>query len=442
MLLKKGEVKMAHSSKGVLFQLNEHCPGCYKVTLTIPQKLTSKLYAEAVLAQEKETETYGFSKGKTPKYYIEQNYKTNLAEHLKSFLFHYFALSGLYKNICEKKIILANEPELESIELDDNNDARFSFLIDTVNDIEKGDWKNIQFKAPQRKNYKDIDRQVETFLEQEVSSDGNSPEEIAVGDWVCFDISLLSSDKDTIFEDLQETLWIKISNEEVDKEMRTLLVGKKVGDIITTQAQTLQEYFSDKIDTQYTFVLQIQAIAAHTLLALENIKKHFTLKTSKDLHRKLIEVYSFRNDISQRRETIEKLFKQLIGFYKFKPRPFLIEQQEMRVLEAVQRNPDYYVYKSQKNFKQIVHQLAERQLKEMIIIDLISGTDNIKANLEDVTCYLTLTQRARTNMFVYFGIPSTKVKGQEMPVPHSVVEHIVLREKTLNHIIHTLTRKK
>ena len=33
------------------------------------------------------------------------------------------------------------------------------------------EWKYLPFKAPKRKNYKDLDRQVETFLQEEVSSE-------------------------------------------------------------------------------------------------------------------------------------------------------------------------------------------------------------------------------------------------------------------------------
>lgn len=433
---------MVLPGKAVDFQLIDTFSGYCKARVIIRNELLKKFYQEAIYAQKAEAQTLGFSKGQTPTYYIEQNFKTNLSEHVKSFLFHYFVLSCLYHTLSEKKFILANDPELESMEMQPDDDAVFNFLLDTVDDIEPYDWKNMVFKAPQRKNYKDIDRQVESFIEQESQVSEAIGYEIGIGDWVCFTITLLTGQQEPLFHDHKEILWLRIGSEEVDREMQELLIGKKVGDSLISQARTLQEYFSDRIDTRYTFLIEIQRIVSHAFFSLENLKKHFGLKTAKDLHRKLIEVYSFRNDLSQRRETIEKLFKQLTSHYKFKLRDFLIEQQEKRVLEAVQQNPDYYVYKSEKNFKQTVQQLAEKQLKEAVIIDLISRDDKVKAGLDDVAHYLTLIQRPRTNMFVYFGMPSTKVRGQEMPISHALLEHICLREKTLNYIINTLTRKK
>lgn len=433
---------MVKSFNEVSFELTKKCPGCLKAIITIPQKVSSELYREAINAQKKEIQTFGFPKGQTPEYYIEQNYKAHINEHLKSFLFHYFAVDSLYHSIMQKKIILANEPELESMEITPESNTIFTFILDTHEEIEKQDWKNSFFKAPSRKNYKDIDRQVENFIETETKEEKETELLISVGDWICFDVQLLNAHNKPIFNNEQETLWLKIGSEEVDKEIRNIFEGKKVGETFITKSQTLQEYFSDKIDTQYHFSITIRAIVAHSYFDFNNLKKHFNLKTTKDLHRKLIEAFSFRNDISQRRETVEKTFKHLINLYKFQPREYLIDQQKKRVLKAVQQNPDYYVYKSEKNFKETLHALAEKQLKEIIVIDFIAYHENIKVEIEDISYYLTLNQRARTKMFIYFNLPSTKINGQEMPISHAQLKHICLREKALNHIIHTLTKKR
>jgi len=43
--------------------------------------------------------------------------------------------------------------------------------------------------------------------------------------------------------------------------------------------------------------------------------------------------------------------------------------------------------------------------------------------------------------FIYFDIPHTKLKGQEIPLATKELAQACLREKTLNHIIYHLTRK-
>ena len=78
------------------------------------------------------------------------------------------------------------------------------------------------------------------------------------------------------------------------------------------------------------------------------------------------------------------------------------------VLRAVQVNPDYHVYKSQLDFKEKIRQLAEKQLKETIIIDAIAYQEGIEITDEDVRSYLNFLQRPRTKEFVYFAPPPTR----------------------------------
>ena len=84
------------------------------------------------LPKKNETHTYGFSKGTTPLYYIEQNFKTNVADHLKEFLFHYFVVGFLYKNIYANKLALTVDPTLITINLAPDKDAKFYFLLESI----------------------------------------------------------------------------------------------------------------------------------------------------------------------------------------------------------------------------------------------------------------------------------------------------------------------
>ena len=58
------------------------------------------------------------------------------------------------------------------------------------------EWKHFSFKTPKRKGYKDLDKQVNHFLEKEFILSKNTQRNIIENnDWVCFNASLLTQKK-------------------------------------------------------------------------------------------------------------------------------------------------------------------------------------------------------------------------------------------------------
>ena len=156
---------------------------------------------------------------------------------------------------------------------------------------------------------------------------------------------------------------------------------------------------------------------------------------------RLVEVFSFRNDLSQRQLMIEESLKLLLTRHHFDVPKYLVLRQEKQVLDAVRDNPDYQVYRTQPDFRDYVWQLAEKQIKETILLDQLSHKENVHVKHDDIKQYLNLTNRARMKDFIYFEHPETKIAGREMPISSELLKQSCLREKTLNYIIHHLTKK-
>lgn len=151
-------------------------------------------------------------------------------------------------------------------------------------------------------------------------------------------------------------------------------------------------------------------------------------------------MFSYRNDLSQRRATAEAAIKLLLSKHRFDVPENLIAHQQKLVLVALQSNPDYHVYRTQKDFKLRVQQLAEKQSRECILLDQFAFHENLQVSHDDITYYLNLIKRPRTKEFVYFEPPVTKIHGQEIPISTEELKNTCLREKTLNHIIYHLTK--
>ncbi len=433
---------MIHDTNNFIFSLDQINPTASRASITIDSRFITAMYQQA-LAEHKETmHVQGFAQGAAPFSYLEQTFKSNVVEHLKEFFFNHCVINFLYQALRENKLVLSGEPQLINITIEPISQSHYLFHLNHAYPQIKNDWKKIIFKAPERKNYKDLDRQVELFIKEETerAAKGTS-EEIGVGDWVCFHMTILNDHLSPILSDHKDILWIKIGDEEADQDSRSLFLNKKVGDSFTTKNIFLQKYIGCYWDTRYHFGITILDRVPHVYFSLEQFKKHFKLKTAKETHLKLIEVFSCRNDISQRREMVEALYKILLQNYHIDVPEELIERQKQLVLDAVHLNPDYHVYKAQADFRQKIKLLAIKQLKETIITDFIAHQEDIGVSHEDTVMYLNLLKRQRTKEFVYFELPPTKINGQETIIPHNILKQFCLREKTLNYLIHYLTKR-
>lgn len=410
--------------------------------VTISQASVDALYHEASCIQQRNTEAQGFKKGMIPLAYIQDTYRANIIEHLEEFFLNYSALDTLLREVREQKLILTGDPQLISMDMALKQDATFTFELSLCPAPDLSEWKYLPFKAPKRKNYKDLDRQVSDFIQDELKAqEKNNSTAVDNGDWVHLSITLVNDDKQPLFVEQAPAVWIKIGTEEADSDFRELLFGLTVGETIYTKSKALQEYFSDLLNTDYLFNITILDVLKGSYFCFDSLKKQFRLKTNKDLHRKLIEVFSFRNDVSQRRAMADEALRLILSRHRFSLPQSALMHQEESIIERIKQSPDYHVYRNQSDFKERVRQLGEKQARELIMLDQIAFIENIKIIDADIKWYLNLTNRPRMKDFIYFDIPITKIGGQETPLSSEVLKNECLREKALNYVVYYLTRE-
>lgn len=410
--------------------------------VTIPQQSVDALYYEASCIQRRNTEAQGFKKGNIPLAYIQETYRANLIEHLEEFFLNYSAIDTLLREVREQKLILTGNPQLIDMHVALKQDATFTFELSLCPAPDLSEWKYLPFKAPKRKNYKDLDRQVSDFIQNELKAQEANPSTAADnGDWVHFSMTIVNDDKQPLFTEQAPSVWLKIGEEEADSDFRELLFGLTTGTILFSKSKALQDYFGDLLTIDYLFKITILDVVKSSSFCFESLKKQFRLKTNKDLHRKLIEVFSFRNDVSQRRAMADESLRLILSRHRFSLPESALSHQEETLVERIKQSPDYHVYRNQNDFKARVRQLAEKQACELILLDQIAYTENIKVTDADIRYYLNLTNRPRMKDFIYFDIPITKIGGQETPLSNELLKAECLREKALNHVVYHLTRE-
>lgn len=429
--------------KDFAFTNTQILPHTCLLTLTIPQSLVDNFFVFAAHAQKEHVAPPGFKLGQAPLDYILTHYKKNITNHFQEIALKHFVMHALMQKIREHKILLIGQPQLVDIKVDRNQDAVYIFEGTIPQEIYIQSWKNLPFKATVRKRYRDIDNQVKYFLEAEeiLEKEYRGEHGIAIGDWVCFDTWLIDKHERPVFDTLQSNLWLKIGDEEPDLNFQEIFLGKHNGQRFSTNNANIQNHFCDLYNSGYDYAIEIKDILPHHFFSIEYFKHHFKLKSKKDLHNKLIEVFSFSSDISQRRLIASSALGIIVNKNLIRAPIHCIEKQKDILVSALQHKADYVVYKMHTDFINQMYSLAKKQIHEIIAVDHIAYQENLQIGHDDVKAFLNLMQRARTKDFLYFHHPSTRIDGQEVPMHTEVLKRSALREKSLNHIIFHLTRQ-
>ncbi len=415
----------------------------YFFKVTVPSSITESFLDLAAQKHQNNSHLSGFKKGLAPIPYIQEHFKSPIISHLKDLGLKFFAINSLLQHIRSQKIVVAGDPELRNIQVDDNGNLTYIFELFVPKEVYMQSWKFLPFKPVARKKYRDIDKQVLTFLqdEEDLQKKYNPDKGIQIGDWVFFKAWLVDQNQKPIFNQSAAPVWIKIGDEEPDIEFQKIFLHKKIGDTIVTNDLGIQRYFCENSYSEYMFIIKIEDIVPSQYLSIDNFKQYFKIKNNKDLLNKITEVFSFNNDISQRRTIAYEALNLIIKKNQFVLPDQAIRSKKSLILQEIQHKSDFLIYKMDPSFESNLTNMAKKQLLDTIVSETIGYQDNINVSSNDIKAVLQLTQRQRLKDFLYFPFLKTQTQGQEFPIEHEHIYHYCLKEKTVNHIIYHLTKK-
>ncbi len=384
----------------------------------------------------------GFTEGIIPSDYLERAYLREINDILNDYLLKNIVLDLLISEIITRKMLLQNDPRLTGVENTKDNHAYYHFSVAIAETIALKDWKSLSFKFPRRKRYKDIDKQVEKFIQHEsIAPQEISDWSINQNSWVYLETKLLDQQRHSLIPTMTSNFWIRICKNHCNHPLYELLHDKKFGDSFPVSHLNVANSTEqrDLHNAYYNFLFTIKSVVPCQRLSLDHFKKIFKLKSKSEIHDKMTEVFSYRNDQSQRQAIIEEIFDLLLSKNRFEiPKHFILRRKEY-ILSSLARRPDYYVYRMQKDFETNVLELAEKQLKEEIIMSQIAYEENLELSDEDIEVYLHLASMKKTNEFLYFKPLEEQFESPNIPLTRAYLEPALLREKTLNHVIRHLT---
>jgi FKBP-type peptidyl-prolyl cis-trans isomerase (trigger factor) len=412
-----------------------------QATILVSAQIIKMVYKRALSLYAKYAQPEGLKNMTLPSEFVEEEHMEEIKNNVKRFVLKHIVIDYLLQEVSNKKISVANYPRLKGMILCENGDAKYLFDLSVAKLLPLKDWKLFAFKSPKRKRYKDLDKQVDLFIKREIEKHKKQDSEIVENkDWVNFESIIVDNNEKAIVPIHKSNFWMRINTAHVEKPFQTDFIDKKINSSFIADRIPVNEEFQDTLTENSKFLITIKSIAKGSHLCVEALKTIFKLKNKMDIHNKLIEVFSYRNDISQRRSIIEEVFHLFFSKHRFEiPKHLTIRKQES-LLEMLKKQPDYQVYKSQKDFYNKVATLAEKLLKEEILIDQIAYKENLKTSGKDIKHYLTMFNNSRLREFVYFKPAFEPLEETDLPLSEGYLRQSVLREKTLNHIIFTLTK--
>lgn len=426
-----------HPLRFISVALSSHV---YKVTIEVEGDLYRCLF-DQTLDLFSSSACDGFDRDKTPRDYVKEMYAKEIGQKIQNYFFYHLVTDFVINELIARKINSVNYPRLASIEHCLDKKVFYHFDVSVADPLELKEWKHFAFKPPKRKRYKDLDKQVESFVDQQPENTAKqNPNRVGEGDWVYFQASMIDAKQQEISPHLSCNFWVCTSNQGINDDFINQLIGKEIGESFTTKFFSYHEQESESQWCFFPFNIVVKAIVKGGYFSLEIFKNTFKLKNKNDVHNKLMEIFSYRHDQSQRKAIIDEVFHLLLSKHRFEVPKHHVLRREEDLVHFLSKEPDYYVYKSQRDFHDYVELLAEKQLKEEIIIDQIAYNENIRIETRDIAQYLHLFSNKRLREFIYFRPIAEKVDSQTAPINTTILMQSALREKTINQIIHTLTR--
>jgi FKBP-type peptidyl-prolyl cis-trans isomerase (trigger factor) len=405
--------------------------------IEVENEITKLVYDETINRFQNKS-IKGFAQQNIPVNYLEQNFNKEIKSKIGNYLLEFHVTDFLLKEIIRQNFTLSSYPRFSRFSFLENNNINFMFKISTSTKIDLKEWNLFSFKSPRRKNYKDLDKQVAFFLENEFINKKKVPSCVEVNDWVCFNAQLINKDQQLAFPEKKTLFWMNIKDEVIMSPLQQEFIHKTLHESFVTNNLNQNSQEIKEIICNYNFLITVESSIKGNTPSFDNFKNFFKLKNKSEVHNKLIEIFSYKNNQSQRKLIVEEVFRLLLNKHRFDiPKHLMIRRQE-DLLRILKKKIDYQIYKTKKNFLSDLEKLAEMQLKEEILIDQIAYKENTKVSIDDASCYLNLYNNKRLKEFIYFKPMIENMQDGTIPINSYLLEQTIRREKMLNQIIYQL----
>ncbi len=426
----------AFTPRSLKYTVEKKSSHVWNLLITVPAALSLHIKDHITSLYRNYSVMPGMSCSTLPVTYTQHYFAHEIEQDTQQFLYDHFIEDSIHFFLQEQHISIVNWPRLQAITGDATNGYTFTIGLSRAPNLSLADWHTHTFIAPKRKNYTDLDIQVDSFI----ATLHTAKAEIATveaGDWVNFSAQLRSPHIQSPLHSVS-TYWLRISTPTLATPALRQFLGTTKNASFSIPATALNTHNNLSTHSDYSFDITIKHIVKTNKLSLAQVQASLDATTRNELHNKLIEIFSFRSDVSLRKAIIEELFYSLFNAFRFDVPPHAITRRKELFLEIMHKNPENSVYTKQKQFATHLTLLAEARLKEEALIDAIAQQEHIQTTADDISHYLSLASHDRLKEFLYFTPLTEEALTTDRPFNEHILTQVVRREKTLNAIIQRL----
>ncbi|GAB4436603.1 MAG: trigger factor [bacterium] len=357
-----------------------------KVSVTLPKEKVEEGLKNELLKIAKVAQIKGFRKGKAPFAMVEKFYMPEAMERYAE-----RAIKESLKNIVEEhNFDLATTPVLESQNFNEDGLA-FDLSLELHPKIELKNYKGLTFKkkrvevtddevAKQIEEYKDKQKELVEKGSDAVCEDGDYVETFILKYLVNGELQA---------ENFHEN--IDLSKKEVYPEIRSALIGSKVGDKreITVKIEAQQE--GDKKSESEMYVeLEVKGIKKYQFPSDEKLLEVMKVATLEELKEKIKSNILKKKQSEAERDFRRDVFDLLAKENPFEVPPTSIDNLAIKMAEDMYSTYTRYGVNPEEigfNWDKVVedfHPEAERSLKQQYLIKTIKEAENIDVTEEEV----------------------------------------------------------
>jgi len=429
----------AFSHRSMIYTIDKKSSHVWQLSVGIPAAMVNHVKNHVTDLYRHYSIMPGLSCNSLPLAYTQTYFAQEIEREAQQFLLNHFVEESVQIYLKDQKIAIVNWPRLQGIRGSMTEGYTFTLSLSLAPTVSMHNWQQCTFVAPKRKNYTDLDIQVEAFIETfPKKSFVEKTVHAEEGDWIRFSAQFRSPKADAAIHS-KSFYWIRLTLPVLSAPAMHAFLNCGIGATFHIPANALSSVYATNVtQTEYLFDIQIQDIIKADAITLGTVQECLHANDHTSLHDKLIEIFSFRNDVSLRRSIIEELFYSLLNAFRFDIPPHAITRRKELLHFLMQQSPDNSVYLRSKHFDTHMTLLAEAKLKEEALIDSIAREEDIAATPEDITHYLSLASNERLKEFLYFLPLHDDPLSSEHPYGEYILEQTVRREKTLNHLIKRL----
>lgn len=424
----------AFTAGSLKYKIEKKSSHLWHLNIEVPASLSLLVRDHITRMYRQYTIMPGVSCSNLPLTYTEHYFAQEIERDTQLFLQEHFIENNTQDFLKDNKITIVNWPRFHSVSGGAPQGYVFTIALSLAPTLSLQTWKAQSFSAPKRKNYTDLDAQVDSFMSTLRTT--GAPEESCAcpGDWVRFSATFRTP-AGTAAVHTPMHYWLRITSPVLTTPTMQPFLNAVPGATFMLPASALSSSQEIAGASEYSFQITIESIVKTEKLSLDQVKASLQAQDQQALHDKLIEVFSYRNDISLRKAIIEELFYSLFNAFRFEIAPHAVTRRKELLLFLMQQSPDNSVYTKHKNFAAHITMLAEAKLKEEALIDALAQEEEITITPKDIMEYLALASNERLKEFLYFSPLTEETLSAGHPCGEYILEQTVRREKTLNKII-------